>query len=85
MIMNDPQHMHPLSDEQVAIALRIIGVIQPYSRENVITAMVSIMTHAINQMADPDATARFWANTIMDTVKLARENGDRPYSGGSIQ
>ncbi|MGI8396346.1 hypothetical protein ACRYWZ_08225 [Agrobacterium deltaense] len=75
----------PLTDEQVTIALKIIGVIQPHSAENVITAMVSIMTHAINQTDDPDGNAQFWANTIVGTVRLARENGDRPYSGGSIQ
>lgn len=76
---------HALSDEQIAIALKIIGVIQPHSADNVLTAMVSIMTHAINQSDDPDGNAQFWANTILETVHHARANGDRPYSGGSIQ
>ncbi len=74
-----------LSDEQVAIALKIIGVIQPHTVDNVITAMVSIISHAISQSDDPVGNAQFWTNTILNTVDYARENGDRPYSGGSIQ
>lgn len=76
---------HPLSDEQVAIALKIIAVIQPHSADNVLTAMVSIISHAVSQSDDPVGNAQFWANTILNTVDDARENGDRPYSGGSIQ
>jgi hypothetical protein len=76
---------HALSDEQVAIALKIIGVIQPHSADNVITAMVSIISHAISQSDDPVGNAQFWANTLRETVSYARENGDRPYGGGSIQ
>ncbi|MCZ7469033.1 hypothetical protein M0412_15210 [Agrobacterium sp. O3.4] len=74
-----------LTDEQVSIALKIIGVIQPHSADNVITAMVSIISHAISQSDDPDGNAQFWANTLRETVNYALENGDRPYSGGSIQ
>ncbi|MDH0613626.1 MULTISPECIES: hypothetical protein [unclassified Agrobacterium] len=74
-----------LTDEQVSIALKIIGVIQPHSADNVITAMVSIISHAISQSDDPDGNAQFWANTLRETVNYALKNGDRPHSGGSIQ
>ena len=74
-----------LSDQQIAIALKIIEVVTPYRAEDVLAAMVSIMSHAINETASPDMHAQYWANTLVTTVEQARHNGDKPYSGGAIQ
>lgn len=74
-----------LSDQQIAIALKIIEVVTPYRAEDVLSAMVSIMSHAINETSQPDMQAQYWANTLVSTVEQTRANGDKPYSGGAIQ
>ncbi|MBB3947241.1 hypothetical protein GGQ73_003207 [Rhizobium skierniewicense] len=74
-----------LSDQQIAIALRIIDLVQVHPAEDVMAAMISIMSHTLGQSADAEVQAQYWANTLMTTVAYALANGDEPYSRGSMQ
>lgn len=73
-----------LTDEQIALGLQIVRVLGTSHPYDVITAMMAIITHAINQMDDPDTIAKFWADSLVATVRNARENGGRSF-GGRLQ